>query len=348
MATSKTKARPKSRTSHIPHVVKTRGAVKEANARFAAADAVRKQSPNLLLPADISGKYDASRVLSTTLGGEIRPLTQEDLEAFRDNIATVSRHYTKGLTAQKIINLSRDDDRLRANEQIHYAVPSSANRGNVRFITNAGPESEYKRHFVWINILDYQAQSATPDEPRTIARRMAKNSPLQIWCDCPRFRFWYAYVATIGGLNAGPRAENAFPKIRNPMLTGIACKHILRSLHDFQRSSAIQNVLARMVQRAQSDAAVQQELISGDEARRIAQQQSRKQRDVEVKLPGPKPEWSPLRARIKKKWTADKEKQPAKTADRARADALKNLRKLKDLGQLSQADYNKILATLQK
>ncbi len=61
MAT-KPKARPKSRTSHIPHVTKTRGAVKEANELYATAEAVKRRSSNLLSPADINGRYDAGRV----------------------------------------------------------------------------------------------------------------------------------------------------------------------------------------------------------------------------------------------------------------------------------------------
>lgn len=347
----------KSRTSHIPHVTRTRGAVKEANERYAAAEAVKRRSSNLLSPADINGKYDAARVLSTTLGGQIRPLTDEDLQIFQDNINTVARHYNKGLTAQKIINLSSDGDRKRATEQIHYAVPSSANRGTVRFITNAGPDSALKRHFVVVKMLDYASASVVPGDPMKIARKIAVSSPLQIWCDCAQFRFRLSYICTIGGLNA-VGAERNYPKITNPTLTGVACKHILRTMQDIQRSSSILRVIGRMVQRAQTDAATQQERITESEARQIAQQQARTQREVELKLPTAKSEWDPLRARIKKKWTADKEKpsttivekekRPAKTADRARADALKNLRKLKDLGQLSEADYNKILATLKK
>lgn len=343
----KPKARPKSRSSHIPHVIRTRGAIKEANARFARDDAIKRRSPNLLTPSDLRGNYDASRVLMTTLGGEIRPLSDEDLAAFRDNIAAVSRHYTKGLTAQKIINLSRDTDRERANEQIHYAIPSSANRGTIRFITNASEESTVKRHFTIVKILDFISQASQPEEPKSIASKMQKTSPLQVWCDCGAWRFTFAYVATIGGVNAGP-PETIYPKLRNPLLTGLGCKHILRTLTEFQRSSSIREVIARMVSRNQSENQRQNEVITTETAREIANRQRKAARDVEVRLPGPKPEWDPLRARIKKKWTADKEKKPAKTADKARADALKNLRKLKDLGQLSQADYNKILATLTK
>lgn len=341
------KARPKSRSSHIPHVTKTRGAIKEANARFARDDAIKRRSPNLLTPSDLRGNYDASRVLMTTLGGEIRPLSDDDLAAFRDNVATVARHYTKGLTAQKIINLSRDADRERANQQIHYAIPSSANRGTIRFITNASEESDVKRHYTIVKIMDFVSQASQPGEPKSIASKMQRSSPLQVWCDCGSWRFFYAYVATIGGVNAGP-PETIYPKIRNPLLTGLGCKHILRTLTEFQRSSSIREVIARMVSRNQHEHPRQNEVISTEAARDIANRQRKAAREVEVRLPGPKAEWDPLRARVKKKWTAEKEKQPTKTADKARADALKNLRKLKDLGQLSEADYNKILTTLKK
>lgn len=339
-------AAKRTRASHIPHVVKTRGAVKEAKTRYQEAEARKRLSPNLLSPADIRGEYDASRVLYTTLGGEIRPLNDADIQAFKDNIAAVGRHYKKGLTAQKIINLSREVDRERANEQIHYAIPSSVNRGMIRFITNAGPNSDVKRHYVMVNILDYVELSSSPGEPNKLAAKMQKQSPLQIWCDCAHFRYTFSYIATIGGVNAGP-PEVHYPKLKNPTLTGIGCKHILRTMHEFQRSNQIKTVLERMIRRAQSDAERQSETIKQEEAEKIAKTQGRTQRDVTVKHPV-RTDLHPLRAKLKEKYAKQKAEKPIKDAEQARYDAERNLRKLKALGAISDKDFKQIIATLSK
>jgi hypothetical protein len=340
--------RPKSRASHIPHVTKTRGAVSEFNKRQREHEERRALAkPYILTPADVNGKYDAARALKTTLGGERRPLTAEDLAVFRDNISTIARHYQKGLTAQQIINLSEEHDIKRANDFIHYAVPSSANRGTVRFITNASPTSDVKRHYTVVKFLDFQNAVISQEESNKAAGALGRYGKLAISCDCGRWNFWFRYIATIGGFNAAGK-ELGFPKIRNPQLMGIACMHILRTLREVQSGSAVKSVVARMIDSARADDARQQIAITKAEAQKVARSQAKSVKDVEVRLPGIKPDWDPLRARIKKKWTADKETKPTKTADKARADALKNLRRLKDLGQLSQADYDKIHATLTK
>lgn len=344
----KPKARPKSRSSHIPHVTQTRGAVNEFNKRQREHEERRALAkPYILTPADVNGKYDAERTLKTTLGGERRPITADDLAVFRDNIATVARHYQKGLTAQQIINLSEQHDIKHANDFIHYAVPSSASRGTVRFITNASPSSDVRRHYTIVKFLDFQNAVISQDESNKAAGTLGKYGKLAISCDCGRWNFWFRYIATIGGFNAAAK-EFGFPKIRNPQLMGIACMHILRTLREVQSGAAVKSVVTRMIDSARADEARQHIAITKAEAEKVARSQAKSVKDVEVRLPGAKPDWDPLRARLKKKWTANKEKQPAKTADKARADALKNLGKLKELGQLSQADYDKILATLKK
>jgi len=52
-------------------------------------------------------------------------------------------------------------------------------------------------------------------------------------CSCGRFRYWYRYLATIGNCVLGPK-ETGFPKIRNPGLKGVCCKHIVKCLATMQ------------------------------------------------------------------------------------------------------------------
>ena len=66
-------------------------------------------------------------------------------------------------------------------------------------------------------------------------------------CSCDRHRYFLRYVATIGGFNAG-RDETGFPKIRNPGLKGVACKHVLRVMAELESSNSVLRFLERHLQ----------------------------------------------------------------------------------------------------
>jgi uncharacterized protein YlbG (UPF0298 family) len=58
-------------------------------------------------------------------------------------------------------------------------------------------------------------------------------------CSCGRHTYWYRYMATKGGWGLGIKEER-FPRIRNPQLKGICCKHVVRAVrychgHAFQK-----------------------------------------------------------------------------------------------------------------
>jgi hypothetical protein len=56
--------------------------------------------------------------------------------------------------------------------------------------------------------------------------RLAIAGDLLVNCDCPAFLYWgYSYIMTQLGANED-KAENRFPKIRNPNLRGSVCKHL--------------------------------------------------------------------------------------------------------------------------
>ncbi|MGQ0788566.1 hypothetical protein ACT4WX_10025 [Acinetobacter baumannii] len=190
--------------------------------------------PMFLRPQDIAlgEKYDVERVLFTTLGqrnGEVpRRITRDDILAFQENIQLLKDQYSKGITPQNIINLSRQDDIDRANEQIYLAVPVSRKAGLVHLLTNAGPNSKVLNHHVEIEFSNFKSVVFDIDKQAltTVKNRLAKGK-IKFQCDCERHTFWYRYMATIGGYNLG-RDEGGFPKIRNPHLSGVACKHVLR------------------------------------------------------------------------------------------------------------------------
>lgn len=196
-----------------------------------AAEQEDKSRPVFLRPNDVAGEYDFSRALKTTLGGNVlRDITLDDLKVFQKNINTIGAMYKGGITIPQVISLSRPADIERANKEIHVAVPVMRRAGKITFVTNAGPKSKDINHTVVIEFLAFDSVVLDPERQRasTIENRLS-NGKVRLECDCGRFTYWYRYLATLGGFVHG-RKEGAFPKERNPDLTGIACKHILRTV----------------------------------------------------------------------------------------------------------------------
>lgn len=247
---------------------KVRGHVGEARGRFdtdrrerEAAGSAPADKNIILTEREVRGEWDASRVLFTTLGGQPRPITAEDLAAFRHNMRQAERRFKggKGITARQVIDMASAtplryispgqprSDIDKARREITMGVPVSAINGTIRFLTNSGPDSKVSRHHVVVNLHEFEAAAAqlaaTPNDgkggksPKQIANWLRKQK-LSFDCDCERHRYFFRYVATIGGFAAG-RKETGYPKIRNPKLVGVACKHVLRVMTELESSNAV-------------------------------------------------------------------------------------------------------------
>lgn len=227
------------------------GSATEAKEVAAFDKARRSVAQNILNPKEVVGEYDAGRVLMTTLGGEVRPISADDLAVFRQNIRTVQRHFKGGIRARQVLDMSLPVDRERAQREIRMAVPASASNGRVRFVTNAGPDSNVSRHHVAVEFMSYgAAASAGAKNPKQAASWLRKQ-PLKFDCDCGRHTYWFRYISTIGSFNAG-RAETGFPKIRNPNLHGVGCKHVLRVMAEIESSGTVLLFLTRLLERARN------------------------------------------------------------------------------------------------
>lgn len=239
-----------------PSIGRLHGTATEATKRFSADAAQRRaaaESPAsiILNVKDVQGEYDGGRLLETTLGGVKRAITADDLAAFRRNVVTVQKSFKGGIRARKVLDMSLPIDRERAGKQIHHAVPVSAKNGVIRFVTNAGPDSKDTRHHVNVEFLSFGAAASAG---RGDAKKMAnwlRKEPLKFDCSCGRHQFWFRYIATIGGFNAG-RPETGFPKIRNPDLHGVACKHVLRVMAEVESSGAVLGFLTKLLDKARS------------------------------------------------------------------------------------------------
>lgn len=196
---------------------------------YAGKGDAKRAEPTFLRPQDIQKgvDYDVEKVFYTTLGNDIRRVTRDDLMAFQKNIALLQDQYKKGITAKQVINLSLPFDIEKSNKQIFMAVPLSMKNGVIHFMTNASKESAATEHHVNVEFLRYptlvlQPNAVSKDQIQSLAK-----GKLRFECDCGRHTYWFRYIASIGGYGYG-RQEEGYPKITNPNLAGVACKHVLR------------------------------------------------------------------------------------------------------------------------
>jgi len=259
MATIKGQGREQPSSSWLG---KVRGSADEARNRFLNDQKQReeagKHSASVILdPRDLQGDYDAARLLYTTLGmdpGESRPMTADDLAAFRRNIQTAGARFKGGgIKARQVLDLSLPVDLEKAREQIKYATPAGFSKGVLRLLTNASGETPgVTRHHLLVRFPLFDvAVNNVNKTPKQAAAWLVKQ-PLHYDCDCGRHRFWYRYIATIGGFNAG-RPETGYPKIRNPNLHGVGCKHALRAMSEIESSAVIKNLLERAITAARDE-----------------------------------------------------------------------------------------------
>jgi len=258
---------------------KVKGHVGEAKGRLTAdarqrAQAEKQGSKSVILTdRELRSGLDAGKVLFTTLNGGVTPITANELATFRHNMQLAKRQAGfkgGGITARQVIDLASakplryasdqpggaQSDIDKAKREITTAIPVSTRDDEVRFITNAGKDSKAGRHHVTIRFMEFRnavdavvAAGDDPKAPHRAADKMRKGA-LKFDCTCERHRYFLRYVATIGGFNAG-RDETGFPKIRNPNLKGVACKHVLRAMTELESSgmalSFLEQHLARQV-----------------------------------------------------------------------------------------------------
>lgn len=263
---------------------------KEARAAFEYDLNRRLADQGVILSADdLSGLYDPKRGLFTTIDGKPRMLTFDDILAFKAAVRDVQRKHGQfkggkptgaagGILASQVINLSRPEDRKRANKEIHFATPVANRAGTVHFQTNAGPNSDVQRHHVHVQFMGYDSALAGGTPVKAAAKQMAAGK-VKFDCDCGRHTFWFRYIATIGNFNQG-RAEDGFPKVRNPKLYGVACKHVLRVMATITHGPTFENFAQRMINSGRKTLSNKNQVVSvADQQKFIEQAQLARKRD---------------------------------------------------------------------
>jgi hypothetical protein len=223
------------------------GNLESGRNRVAEHDLLRRQNAvGILSPEAVGGKVSAGKLLYTTLHGSPRQITADDLAQFRAKAASLGTRYRAGVTIADLVNGSHPEDLKRAREQVQWSSPARLRSGTVDFVTNASRESKATRHYVKIIFGDYGAALARPGTPLQAAAWLVSDGHLKYDCDCGRHVFWYRFIATSIGANAA-RGESGFPKVRNPQLAGLGCKHVLRTVTDLRSSMLVRKRLADMI-----------------------------------------------------------------------------------------------------
>lgn len=195
-----------------------------------------------------------SELLEFTLGKTARnekiieTLDATVLNTYLANVKKAASQFTGGITPQQVINLSRATDIKRANEQI-FLASLFKREGNVfYFLTNAGPNSKAQNHKVVVQLLNYPdlLLGTTKAPPIKRVSDILKDGKIKFDCDCGRHRYWYRYIATVGKYNFGID-ENRYPSTRNPDLTGLGCKHVLRVMNHVMSGMMVQKVRSEAI-----------------------------------------------------------------------------------------------------
>lgn len=337
---------------------------------FAAEVAKRRadqEAPlnTLLSPDEVAGEYFMERGLMTALGGQIRPITYDDLKQFQYNVQQLRRDAAKrkllgGIRAKQVIDKSWPDDRKRAQDQIrvanptHYrAITEGGGQGTslvVHFLTSAGPDSDRTHHNVNVQFLDFGAVVASPAKAEKIAAQLT-GGRLKFECSCGRYKYWLRYVNTQLETVYG-RTETAFPKIRNPSLGGIACKHALRVMQTIQSSPTFRRYAANVIQKFRDDIGHTEyvERIADqrkfEEQRRAESSRQRRVQSSEEKRAARKaqPGYARMVERAKERAAAKERARMEKNKTAARAGIERHARDLLQMGAITQQQFDQMMA----
>lgn len=250
-------AKPRPRTSKLS---------REGSAAF-GVDTRRRNAAEGILTEEmvLKGDWDAARVAKATMGKNA--ITSDDLALFRRNMGIAQKRFKgSGITARQVIDLASSNplkyrteqprgaksDIDKAKSEITTAYPVHHSAGTVRFVTNSG--SHRGKHHVNVVLnafpeaLKQVANVAAEDNAASVrtAANFVRKGKLAFECDCERFTYFLRYLATIGGFVAG-RKETGFPKMRNPELRGVACKHVLRVMAELESSGVVLGMLERAI-----------------------------------------------------------------------------------------------------
>lgn len=218
----------------------------------------RRRAQRTLTPSILRNK-NADDVLKLGRKGKDTggaSFTSDDLKGFevsREQLKKRFKSKEKGITYGQLISHCRGIDVRRANNKFNGSDTAYTRKsgitaatligmtGNIaRVSVKASAISKHGHHRVKIRFEGWQdALDSLEDNPKSelkVAKGLCAGM-VSFDCDCGRHQYWYRYIATAGSFAITPPAEYAYPKVRNPKLDGVACKHVIHALTRFQFGS---------------------------------------------------------------------------------------------------------------
>lgn len=225
----------------------------------------RRAVKGLITPSVMKNKSLSDLVgLSKKRGGF--DVTPEDLKNYiqsRDQHKKAFQSKTAGITYAQLISHSRKIDIDRANNKVSNGLGITSGtfigmKANIATISvKASEVSKHAHHRVQIRFEEWddavERVTGDKDKPGRVARDICKGR-VSFDCDCGRHQFWYRYMATAGNYALTPPKEYAFPKVRNPDLDGVACKHVIHSMTRLQSATWQRAITQQLEKIAKSDA----------------------------------------------------------------------------------------------
>lgn len=208
----------------------------------------RRQAHRTLTPGRLRNKSAEDILkLGKKKGGTF--FTRDDLKGFEKLRSKTREKYdskTAGITYAQLVASSQAIDIKRANNAvddgsgIKRATPVSLRHNVINIRVEASDISVHQHHIVRIRFEEWDQMVDDIAEDDKSALKITKSlcaGRVSFDCDCGRHQYWYRYIATAGNFALAPPKEYAFPKIRNPNLKGIACKHVIHAMTRLQSAS---------------------------------------------------------------------------------------------------------------
>ena len=243
----------------------------------------------ILSADDLGGLYDPKRALFTTIDGKPRLLGHDDILAFRAAVKDIQRVHGQhskqaagGILVKRVIDYSLTADRERSNAQIHTVMPVGNRAGVVHFQTNSGPNSNVARHHVMVQFLSYDMAVSGGGSAADAAKLLGRGK-VRFDCDCKHHTFFLRFIASAANFNYG-RSEDGFPKIRNPALRGVACKHVLKVMGVISHGATFNHFALRMIEHGRKTLSGKQRVMTVKEQQAfIDKAASARKRDRTIK-----------------------------------------------------------------
>ncbi|HHY0551851.1 TPA: hypothetical protein ACVU5P_004170 [Vibrio parahaemolyticus] len=324
-----------------------------------------QQAFNLIQKAQRKARRSAKRTLTPdilrrktpeqikSLGAKLKDegFSKQDLIEYEKRRKEYREKYdpsTAGITYAQIIANSREIDVKRANNKVDDG--SGITRARLHSIRNniaivrvqASSISKHQEHRVEIRFEQWNDLLMDPPSGDFVkAAKEAARGRISFNCTCGRHEYWYRYLATMGNYAVTPPAEHSYPKIKNPGLSGVACKHVLKSVEMCQ-SVAWHRIIAPRME-------AQSKMIGfGDDKRQTTsflnkEEQKAASKNRKTKIDQDKARKEHAKYEKAQKAMAKKIKSSGKDSETIKRQARK-LRKqsqqIQDLSQMMKANFN--------